>query len=247
MLRMGSFSWDLNKKDSMTFFQGKILVIASHPDDETLGMGGTIAKAVALGSEVWVVFLGEGISARFPPEQYSSQEFKMRTELRTNGAIQALKKLGIKKYFFGSRLCTQFDQYSRLSIVKDVENIIEEFDPDLLFTHDPVEVNIDHKITYEVVEVACRPTRGRVPREIYTFEIVCSGSWTFDSAFKPNVYVDVSEYFEAKMEAWHCYVGEDKCFPFPRSRTGLETLARYRGMASGLSLAEGFKLVRKII
>ena len=53
-------------------------------------------------------------------------------------------------------------------------------------------------------------------------------------------------HFDKKLEAWHHYQDEGRPYPFPRSDLGLETLARYRGMASGLSLAEGFKLVRKI-
>lgn len=231
----------------MTFLKDKkILIIAAHPDDETLGMGGTIAKAVAHGSEVFVVFLGEGVSARFSKTDYNSDEFKKQTDIRKTGAVDALKMLNVSRFLFGDRLCAQFDQYSILSIVKDVEAIIDEYAPDVLFTHNPIEVNIDHVITYQAIETACRPTRKTIPLEIYTFEIVCSGSWTFDASFKPNTYVDITDYFSRKIEAWHCYVGEANDFPFPRSDIGLETLARYRGMSSGLPLAEGFRLVRKI-
>jgi len=108
-------------------------------------------------------------------------------------------------------------------------------------------VNIDHKITYQAVETACRPTRTWIPKSIYTFEIVCSGNWTFDSSFKPNIYIDVSKYWNQKIEAWHCYEGESRPFPFPWSDKGLETLAQFRGMASSLEMAEGFRLVRQII
>lgn len=224
----------------------KILIVAAHPDDEVLGMGGTISKAIDNGSEVHVAFLGEGISARFPIGDYESDEFKMQTKIRNEGAIKALELLGVKNYYFGKRLCTQFDKYSRLSIVKEIEQFINELKVDILFTHNPVEVNIDHIITYEAVEIACRPVNNNKPREIYTFEIVCSGNWKFDESFKPNVYVDINKYLDKKLEAWHHYQGEGRPYPFPRSDLGLKTLARYRGMASGLSLAEGFKLVRKI-
>ncbi|VUX54988.1 conserved protein of unknown function [uncultured Woeseiaceae bacterium] len=231
----------------MSFLKNKkILIVAAHPDDEVLGMGGTIAKAIDQGAKITVVFLGEGVSARFSIDEYESEEFKKQSSLRMEGAERALRLLGVEHYVFGSRLCTQFDQYSRLSIVKEVERYIDEFRPDMLFTHNPIEVNIDHVITYEVVECACRPVNINSPSEIYTFEIVCSGSWKFDTSFNPNVYVDVSDYFDSKLSAWHEYVGEDRPFPFPRSDTGLSTLAKYRGMASGLKMAEGFRLVRCI-
>jgi len=225
----------------------RILVVAAHPDDEVLGCGGTLAKAIASGAEVAVMYLGEGISARFPVGQYDSEEFRNQTRVRMDGARESLKLLGIKDYEFGERLCGQFDKYSLISIVKDIERKMGQFKPNMLFTHNPAEVNIDHRLSYEAVEVACRPTRDFIATEVYTFEIPCSGSWTFDVTFKPNVFVDVSSYWEKKLAAWSCYEGEGRPFPFPRSIEGLKTLAQYRGMMSNIKLAEAFRLVRMVI
>jgi LmbE family N-acetylglucosaminyl deacetylase len=232
----------------MNFSQGmRILVVAAHPDDEVLGCGGTLAKAIAAGAEVAVQFLGEGISARFPVGQYDNEEFRTQTRVRMAGARRALQALGIVDCQFGERLCGQFDTYPLISIVKDIERKMEHFKPHLLFTHNPAEVNIDHRLCYEAVEVACRPTREFIATQIYTFEIPCSGSWTFESVFKPNVFVDVSEHWEKKLAAWACYEGEERNFPFPRSKEGLKTLAQYRGMMSNLKLAEAFRMVRMIV
>ncbi len=225
----------------------RILVVAAHPDDEVLGCGGTLAKAIAAGAEVAVQFLGEGISARFPVGQYDSEEFRSQTRVRMAGARKALQVLGITDCEFGERLCGQFDTYPLISIVKDIERKMAQFKPDLLFTHNPAEVNVDHRLTYEAVEVACRPTRDFIPAQVYTFEIPCSGSWTFESAFKPNVFVDVSEHWDQKLAAWACYKGEARPFPFPRSNEGLKTLAGYRGMMSSLDKAEAFRMVRMIV
>lgn len=225
----------------------RILVVAAHPDDEVLGCGGTLAKAIAAGAQVAVQFLGEGISARFPVGLYDSEEFRAQTRVRMAGARKALQVLGITDCEFGERLCGQFDTYPLISIVKDIERKMAQFKPDLLFTHNPAEVNIDHRLTYEAVEVACRPTRDFIPAQIYTFEIPCSGSWTFESAFKPNVFVDVSEYWDQKLAAWACYEDEARPFPFPRSNEGLKTLAGYRGMMSNVNKAEAFRMVRMIV
>lgn len=226
----------------------RLLVVAAHPDDEVLGCGGTLARAVASGARTAVYFMGEGISARYPFGEYNSKEFEEQTRVRTEGAQRALKSLGVHEVTFNNkRLCCQFDILPIITLAKEIEAVLERFGPTALLTHNPSEVNIDHKIVYEAVEIACRPTRPFIPKAIYTFEVVCSGSWPFESTFKPNVFVDVSPFWEQKMKAWHCYEGESRPFPFPRSDTGLETLARYRGMASGLPKAEAFRLVRQVL
>ena len=231
----------------MKFYKGqKILVVAAHPDDEVLGCGGTIARARSFGASVAVQFLGEGISARFPVGEYDSPEFQKQTKIRIEGSKNALNELGVTDYEFGSCLCGQFDSYPLISIVKDIERKLEEYRPDILLTHNPSEVNIDHRLTYEAVEVACRPTREYIPDDIYTFEIPCSGSWTFDSTFKPNVFVDINNNWGTKLKAWECYEGESRPFPFPRSIEGLKTIAQYRGLMSNLILAEAFRLVRGV-
>jgi len=227
--------------------QTRLLVVAAHPDDETLGCGGTIAKAISEGAKVRILFLGEGISARFPIGQYDSDEFKAQTATRHKETLKALKVLGVKDVHFGDRLCCQFDKLPILSIVKEIEEEIRNFNPDILFTHSSSEVNIDHGITFEAVEIACRPTNKYGPKSIYTFEVVCSGRYKFISDFQPNVFVDISKFWEKKLKAWKCYENETRAFPFPRSPEGLETLARYRGMSAGLEKAEAFYLARQTV
>ena len=131
--------------------------------------------------------------------------------------------------------------------MKLVERQIVDFNPTHIFTHNPVEVNIDHRITYRVVETATRPNPGLALLGVYSFEIPCSGNWTFDDSFKPNLYVDVKAVWDQKIAAWNCYEGEARDFPFPRSVKGLETMAKYRGMQAGLEYAEGLKLLRGVV
>ncbi|GDX68612.1 LmbE family protein [Anaerolineae bacterium] len=225
----------------------RLLIVAAHPDDEILACGGTIARALDSGAEVCVLFLGEGVSARFPFGSYDSEQFREETRHRLASAGKSLSILGVSDVSFGERYCCQFDTLPQLTLTKEIEQVMDRFKPTILLTHNPSEVNIDHRVTYDAVEAACRPTRSSVPRQIYTFEIVCSGSWTFETTFKPNVFVDVSQFWEKKLKAWHCYSGEVRPFPFPRSDIGLETLAHYRGMQVALLKAEAFRLMRAVI
>ena len=225
----------------------KILIILAHPDDEVLGAGGFILKAKASGASVKVVWLGEGISARFNEADFNNKEYNEATAIRQLGAKEAMLVLGVDDYSFGNWHCLRFDQIPILDITKKIELEIKAFDPDLLITHNPSEVNIDHVLTFKAVEAATRPNFLSKKLVVWGCEIACSGRWVFEKKFNPNIYVDINNYFEKKLLAWSKYKGEARDFPFPRSNEGLKTLAKYRGMESGLQLAEAFKLWRQVI
>lgn len=225
----------------------RILVVAAHPDDEVLGCGGTLARAKSSGAHVAVLFLGEGVAGRFPFGQYDSDEFREQTRVRTESAHKALEVLGADEVTIGTHYSCQFDTVPLIQFTHEIEKQIDRHKPTVILTHNQAEVNIDHSITFTAVENACRPTRQWTPRNILCFEIVCSGNWTLETVFKPNFYVDVSKHWERKMQAWHCYAMESRPFPFPRSDSGLETLARFRGMQVGVEKAEAFRLLRAVV
>ena len=231
----------------MNFKNKKILVVAAHPDDDVLGCGGTLAKAINLKAKVKILFLGEGVSSRFDfRKKNNSIKLKKAGDKRKKECVESLKVLGIKNYIFENRSCTRFDEYPLLHLVKSVEREINKFKPNIIFTHNRSEVNIDHKMTYDAVEVACRPVNKKFLKQIYSFEIVCSGNWKFEKNFSPNTYVDISKFFNKKIKSWSKYKNENKKFPHPRSNKGLEILARYRGMQSNTLFAEAFRLEREI-
>ena len=227
--------------------KNRFLVVAAHPDDEVLAIGGILALARDKGVEVAVQFLGEGVSARFSPEEFDNHCYQMAMNLRMAGAKAALSLLGIEKVSYENHYCCRFDRLDILDLVKLIESQIAVFNPTHIFTHNPIEVNIDHRITYRAVEAATRPKPRSALRGVYSFEIPCSGNWTFDDSFKPNLYVDVKKVWHDKIAAWNCYEGEERDFPFPRSVKGLETMAQYRGMQAGLEFAEGLRLLRGLV
>jgi LmbE family N-acetylglucosaminyl deacetylase len=221
----------------------KILVVAAHPDDEVIGCGGTILKAIELGCSVSVIFLGEGVSARYPGKELSKETLRARN-IRENECKKSLKVLGIKDYQFGSLLCARFDVYPLIEIVRTIEKKINSFKPTIIFTHNVNEVNVDHGLTYKAVEIATRPFKKNFLRSIYSFEIVCSGNFVYTNNFSPNVYVDIKKFWKKKILAFKSYKNEIRKYPFPRSIKGLEIQARYRGLQSGHELSEAFKLER---
>ena len=219
----------------------KILVVAAHPDDEILGCAGTLDKAIKKKSKVKVIYIGEGVSARFPIGQEYSKESLKAKKIREVEAIKALKILNIKDYKFGSKLCTKFDKYPLSEIILEIENVIRKFKPNIIFSHNDRDLNIDHRIIHSAVMTAVRPGHKSSIKQVYSFEIPCSSNWIYDEKFNPNTYVDISKNLKIKQKAFAAYKNETKPFPFPRSKIGIDVLAKFRGMQSGLLCAEAFQ------
>lgn len=223
--------------------KNKILVVAAHPDDEVLGAGGTIAKAAKAGDEVFVLILGDGESSR------GQENLENRLAVKNQASHKAGRLLGVKEIFFESLPDNQFDSLPLLSIVKTIEKHLIIVKPNVVFTHHSGDLNIDHQRTFQAVLTACRPQPGFFVKKIMSFEVLSSTEWQAKnpgSIFCPNVYNDISDFLGLKIKALECYQTELKDFPHPRSVEGVRTLAQYRGMESGLKLAEAFQLIREI-
>lgn len=224
----------------------KILVVAAHPDDEILGCGGTIAKHALQGDEVYCLILGEGVTSRYSqPKEANQEELK---QLKSE-AEQAARILGIKKLFFKDFPDNRFDTVPLLEIVKAIEEMKEEIKPDVIYTHHQGDLNIDHQITFKAVLTACRPMKDETAREIYSFEVPSSTEWSSPDAknyFIPNVFVDISETFNKKIEALKVYQGEVREYPHPRSPEALRAIALRWGSTVGCQAAEAFELIRAI-
>lgn len=223
----------------------KILLIAAHPDDEVLGCGGTIAKHVMQGDEVYCLILGEGVTSRYSQREEAEVELK---QLKSE-AEEAAKILGIKEVFFRDFPDNRFDAVPLLTIVKAVEEVKEEIKPSIIYTHHHGDLNIDHQITFQAVLTACRPVKDEIVREIYSFEVPSSTEWNSPHAnnyFMPTVFVDISQTFDKKIAALKAYQGEIREYPHPRSPEALRAIAMRWGSAVGCQAAEAFELIRLI-
>lgn len=221
---------------------GKVLVVAAHPDDEVLGCGGTMARFASLGRQVHVAILGEGLNAR---GKAVDEEF---VNLRKQ-AEDAAKTMGVAGVSFFGLPDNKFDSLPLLDVIKIVETEIDRLKPEAVFTHHASDLNIDHSVTHRAVLTATRPVNPDVScRALFTFEVPSATEWSFGQFgdFQPNVFVDVSETLEAKVQAMSCYSDEMRPFPHPRSAELIRALAQVRGSAAGVPAAEAFELVRWI-
>lgn len=219
----------------------KILVVATHPDDEVLGCGGLIARHSKLGDEVNVLVVTRGSEDLFDPLQIETT----RGELK-----RAHKILGIKKVSFLDFPAPKLDGVPGHILADSLKDAFCQFQPDLLLLPHFGDLHSDHKAVFHSSMVAARPNLDKNISKILCYETLSETEWALpipSESFLPTFYVDISEFLDLKLKAMACYASQLKEFPHSRSLQALESLARYRGASVHLNAAEAFYLVREII
>ena len=232
----------------------KILIIVAHPDDEVLGMGGTILKHAKNGDDVTVAYLTTGITSRrsltysntSSYELSKSEISKMEKQIidLQSDAKKALKILHAKKSIFFDFPDNEMDSIPLLKIIKKVEKLISKEKPDIVYTSHFKDLNVDHRTVFEAVITACRPFAFSV-KEILCFETLSSTEWTFSYDFQPNYFVNIEKELDSKIKAMKVYKNELRKFPHPRSLENIKISAQRWGTVSGFKAAEAFQIIRK--
>lgn len=229
------------------FKNKRIMIVAAHPDDELIGLGATMHKLIKeQGVVVHAVILGEGITSR--SDTRDTEKWKEVLEAHhanMNAASAHIGFASIHSYNFSDN---RFDSHALLDIVKVVEKEKEEFKPDIIFTHNAGDLNVDHRYTFQAVMTATRPMDDEGVTTVITFETNSATDWQYANhpeQFKPNLYVAIGEDdLQAKIDALAEYKYEIRDYPHPRSAKALRVLAEYRGYTSGSMMAEAFQIVR---
>lgn len=224
----------------LTWQRVKILCIAAHPDDEILGVGGTLALRAAEGHEVTCVIVSEGASSRYP----SGADEELRAAGRAAAAV-----LGAREPRFLGLRDQRLDALPILDVIRPLEEVVAELHPDEVYTHHWGDLNRDHRVVSEAAMVACRPASDAAPRRLYCFETPSSTEWSStDPAlqFAPNTFVDIGATVERKLQAMACYATEVRPHPHPRALDSLRARAAYWGQHACRAHAEPFVLVREI-
>ncbi len=218
----------------------RVLVIAAHPDDELLGLGGTVARHAREGDEVTAVVVSEGATSRYA----QSGADDLRSSGRAAAAI-----LGTRELRFIGLADQRLDAEPILEIIRPVEAIVRELRPEIVYTHHWGDLNRDHRVVSEAAMVACRPVGDDYPRRLYCFETPSSSEWSstdLSLQFVPNHFVDVTATVEDKLRAMACYTTEVRPAPHPRALESLRARAAYWGQVVGRRYAEAFVLVREV-
>jgi LmbE family N-acetylglucosaminyl deacetylase len=218
----------------------KVLVVAAHPDDEVLGCAGVIAKHISNGDTVHILFMSNGVSSR----NASNQDIKDR-QLSAQNAADFLGVISIRQLDFPDN---KMDTVAILDVVQSINVVIDEMQPNIIYTHHIGDLNIDHQVTHKAVMTACRPQPNSCVREIYAFEILSSTEWQTPGVtpFSPNVFVDITDYIDIKKQVLEIYSKEMRQSPHSRSIDNVIRLNMLRGSSIGVDYAEAFMLARYI-
>lgn len=212
----------------------KVLVIAAHPDDELLGVGGTVIRHVQEGDEVYSVIACEGESMRYHQDVGQTE------------AIQkAASIMGVKKVYHLRFPDQKLDQYSLVDLITPIETIAEHIRPNIIYCQNYSDINRDHKILFEAANVAFRPLHFWI-EGFYTFYTVSSTEWGFPSSFSPDTWVEITDQLETKIKAFEAYQSEVREYPHPRSVKALRYAAYFWGNQCSMEAAEAFVTVRRM-
>lgn len=218
-----------------------VLVVAPHPDDETLGCGGTLLRHAARGDSVHWLIVTAMDSSRFSAE---------RIECRVREVDQIAAAYG-----FASTTCLQFpasrlDEVPCSELVAAIGAVVGKLQPEVIYLPFPGDAHTDHHAVYSAAAAATKWFRYPSVKRVLACEIVSETDFGLAPdglAFRPNSYVDISAWLDQKIAIMRLYEGEMGEHPFPRSEVAMRALANLRGAQSGFFAAEAFMLLKEIV
>lgn len=218
----------------------KVLVIAPHPDDEIIGVGGTIAKRAKAGDEVYVCVVTKGQEPMFKKDFIEQG----RRECRVADA-----KLGVKETIFLDFPAVMLETVTRYEFNGKIAEVVQKIKPDEVYIPHRGDMQIDHQMVVDAAMVAVRPRGKEYPKRVYAYETLSETGWNIPNTvneFIPTVYEDISDYFDTKLEAMTVFESQLAPFPAARSIGAIEALARFRGATVSVEAAEAFSLIREV-
>lgn len=215
------------------------LVIAPHPDDEVLGLGGTIYKKKMKGEKFGVIY----VTSMYPSKLWNKKKIKERDK-EINKVCKFLKFDFVCKLNFPS---AKLDQVKRQEIVKKIDNVIKKYKPATVFIPNPNDAHSDHKVVFESASSCSKSFRNRFVKKWLCYEVLSETEQSLNNDFFPNYYVSLNKKdIQKKISALKIYKSEMGKFPFPRSKESIFSLAKFRGTTINSEFAEAFVLKKFI-
>tara|TARA_A100001388_G_scaffold192408_1_gene144919 strand:- start:112 stop:786 length:675 start_codon:yes stop_codon:yes gene_type:complete len=223
----------------INYFQN-VVIIAPHPDDETLGMGGSIKRLTMNKVKVSILI----VSGHLPP-LYKKKDF----DQTLSESKKVFKHLGVSDYEFLKIPATKVSDLPVAELNKKISKFITYRCPDTVFIPFP-DRHIDHRVIFDSSIVACRPVNKKFPKNVFLYETLSETHWNVpfvEPSFNPTVFINISKTLKDKITALKLYKSQINANTPSRSTKAVESLAKFRGSQNGCEYAESFQVVRMVI
>jgi N-acetylglucosamine malate deacetylase 1 len=218
-----------------------VLVVAPHADDETLGCGGTLLKLKAQGCEIhWLLVTEMTVEGGFPSAQVDERNREISFVSEEYGFTQ-VHRLGFPT--------SQLDVIAKSALIGAISSVVSEIRPEIVYTVFRDDAHSDHEVVFDAVTSATKTFRHPYVKRTLAYETVSETDFSLkpgQSAFKPNVFVNIEGYIEKKINIMNIFRSEIGEFPFPRSPKAIAALASIRGVQAGCFSAEAFMLLKEV-
>ena len=215
----------------------RVLFIATHPDDETLGCGGTILRHKDRGDEIfWLIVTNISESQGYSSKQVSDRQKE----------IAAVADIyGFNEVFKLDFPTTKLDTVGMTDLIGGISEVIANVKADIIYLPNRSDVHTDHQIVFKAAESCSKNFRYPFIKRILMYETLSETEFSLVSkdAFSPNVFIDISDHLQTKLKAMRIYKTEVMESPLPRSIEVIESLAKLRGSRIGKEYAESFVLL----
>jgi len=219
----------------------KIIVVSAHPDDETLGAGGTLLKHKKQGDELyWLI-----VTNIFENQGFS----KERVDSRQKEIEEVDKLYGFNKVFQLNYPTMSLSSETLLTMIPKISRIFHEVQPEIIYTLNRSDAHSDHRYLSDAVMACTKSFRYPFIKKVLMYECISETEFAPaypEKAFIPNYFVDISDFIEDKLRIMRMFDSELGNAPFPRSEENIRALARFRGSTVGCHFAEAFQVVKII-
>lgn len=219
-----------------------VIVVAPHPDDETLGCGGTLLKHARAGDQIHWLLL-----TKMTADQGFSEA---RILARDQEIAEVSRRYGFASVTVFDFPCTRLDSFAKGDLIAKISGIFQTVKPEVVYLPFSGDVHSDHAVAADAVMSCCKWFRNASIKRILAYETLSETEFGIRPdtlGFRANVFVDIGDFLEQKLEILQIFAGELGEFPFPRSIEALRALAMLRGATAGCQAAEAFVLLREII
>ena len=209
----------------------KILCISVHPDDETLGCGGTLLKHKANGDEIYCVHVTNG----------NEKQESIICLLRELYGFKKTYQLGLPEI--------KLTDISLSEIIGRLSAVIQQVKPDYLYIPNRSDAHSDHRIVFEALTACTKSFRYPFVKKIMMCEVISETDFSPalpENIFIPNVFMDISDFIERKCEILNVFESELLISPYTRSIDAILALSKYRGSQINVNYAEAFMLLKEI-